>query len=69
MAGITFEQQIQIRDAIKEYLDKNGVTSLRLIADYVKQKTGMRPSPNTISRHVREAGYKRSGWEREAGDP
>lgn len=44
--------EIKVRDAIKEYLDKNGMTTLHKIAEYVEEKTGVYPSANTVGRHV-----------------
>ena len=66
MPGITYEEQTAIRVAVKKYLKKHGMTSLRTIVDYVKQETGIETTPATISRLVQAAGYRvRSMWEKQ----
>lgn len=66
MSGQPFENQRLLRDTVKEYLEKNGMTSLRKIAAYVEHKTGIKPAPTTIGRLVRSNGYSRpkTAWEK-----
>ena len=64
MPGISYEEQTKIRETISAYLDRNGVTTLEAIADYVAQQTGLRPSLGTVSRHIKKAGYERPSWKR-----
>lgn len=68
MSGLTYEQQTKVREAILDYLAKNGMTSLRKVAGFVKKKTGIQPSATTVARHVRElGGYDRKPtpqWEK-----
>lgn len=59
MAGLTYEQQTQVREAIQTYLSEKGMTTLREIAEFVEAETGIKPSLATISRKVKEAGYER----------
>ena len=59
MSGQTYKTQQLIREAVAEYLEKNGMTSLRKIAASVTKQTGYSPSPSTISRLVHEHGYTR----------
>lgn len=53
----TYEQQTKIREGIQKYLEENDNGSLREIANYVKEKTGIRPSPPTVSRLLKGMGY------------
>lgn len=66
MTGRTFLQQIEYRKHIYDYLEKNGMTSLRKISAYVKKKTGEEIAPTTVARLVREYGYDREvvEWEK-----
>lgn len=66
MSGQSFQSQAVVRAAIQRYLDRNGVTSLRKIAEYVGNETGISPSASTIARLVREFGYhkKSTPWEK-----
>jgi hypothetical protein len=66
MPGITYDQQTKIREAVKTYLHRYGVTSLRKIAAYVLEKTGIETTPTTISRIVRDEGYDNptTSWEK-----
>jgi hypothetical protein len=57
MAGMTYKEQTEVRGAIKDYLDENGMTSLRKVCEYVESVTGIYPAPTTIARLVREFGY------------
>lgn len=57
MSGLSYKEQTLVRNAVSEYLEKFGMTSLRKVADYVQQKTGISPAATTISRLVREQGY------------
>lgn len=67
MTGQTYDVQRQVREAVNQYLEKKGMTSLRKIAAQVEAVTGVLPSPSTISRLVREQGYVRPQmtWEKE----
>lgn len=57
MAGMTYREQTMVREAVQDYLDSNGMTSLRKVIEYVKSVTGISPAPTTIARLVREFGY------------
>lgn len=59
MSGQTYVIQKQIREAVDDYLEQHGMTSLRKIAAAVEERTGIAPSPSTISRLVHEQGYSR----------
>ena len=66
MPGITYEDSTAIRDAVKKYLKRYGMTSLRQIVAFVKQETEIETTPTTISRIVQGMGYRiRSMWEKE----
>ena len=67
MPGRPYEQQAQIREAIKRYLELNGMTTLQEIADYVERQTGFSIAPGTVSRHMRRLGYERSDeWRKDS---
>lgn len=65
MSSRTFHEQVIIRGHVYDYLEANGLTSLRKIAAYVEEKTDMYPSASTISRLVRDYGWNRKKvkWE------
>ena len=58
MPGITFQEQLAIRNAITEYIEKFGMTSLGKVVDYIERKTGIETTPSTVGRIVREMGYE-----------
>lgn len=66
MTGQSYETQTAIRETVQEYLEKPKVISLRKIAEYVEKKIGVRPSPTTIARLLREQDYDRTSaiWEK-----
>lgn len=70
MSGLSYDDQTRVRQAVLEYLELNGMTSLRKIAKYVKQQTQIEPSASTVSRLVREiGGYRRKPmpqWEKKS---
>jgi hypothetical protein len=59
MPRSTFDEEIEVRDAIDEFLsnDNNVMTTLEALQDFVEQKTGIRPAYATVSRHVRAKGF------------
>lgn len=67
MSGQSFENQTALREVVAEYLEQNGVTTLRTIAQHVEKLLGFYPSITTISRLVRQQGYSRAttSWVRE----
>ena len=66
MAGTTYNQQSIIRKAIADYRKKYGLTTLRSIAKYVKDMTGIEVPPSTISRILYSEGVRYSGeWTEE----
>lgn len=58
MPGTTFHDQVIVRRHVYNYLEKNGMTSLRQVADYVESRTGILPAITTIARLIREYGYE-----------
>lgn len=65
MSGLSYRDQTKVREAVQEYLKKNGMTSLRAIAQFVNEKTGIYPAATTVARLVREHGYDmpQAKWE------
>ncbi len=58
MPSRTFQEQMIIRQTISEYLEANGMTSLRKIAAFIKEEVDYQVSPSTIARLVRDEGYE-----------
>lgn len=65
MSGLTYKDQTIVREAVQRYLDIHGMTTLRAIAKFVKETTGIYPAATTIARLVRENGYDmpQAKWE------
>lgn len=61
MAGTTYKQQERIRKAISDYRKKYGLTTLRSIAKYVKDMTGIDVPPSTVSRILSDEGVTYQG--------
>lgn len=57
MTARTFHEQVFTRQAVHEYLDENGMTSLQKIAAYVFETTRYDVPTSTIAELVREYGY------------
>lgn len=55
-----FEDEVQIRNAINEFLNEHVMTTLEDVQDYVEEKTKFRPSATTISRIVNKMGYRKA---------
>lgn len=69
MSNRKLDDQKTIREVIADYVASNGVTTTRLIADFVNAELGIKPSPTTIAAILSELGYsakRQSGffWER-----
>lgn len=54
----------RIADAIEEYVQQNGVTTTRMIAEYVKATIGLAPSLSTVAKVLRQLGYDTEGVSR-----
>lgn len=55
----SLQVEIKMNQAIEEYLEQNPMTTASDIADYVQQKTGVRPSPTMIYSHINAKGFKK----------
>jgi hypothetical protein len=63
MSAVTFNEQVVVRKHVYDYLQKNGMTSLRKVAAYIMEQSGNTPAITTIARLVREYGYEISDVE------
>jgi transposase len=64
MSGTNYHRQHAIRLWLGLYLEDNGVTSMRKIAEFLKEKINEDVSPSTIARLVKEYGWgmKKGEW-------
>ncbi len=69
MSNRNLDDQKTISEAVKNYVELNGITTTRQIAEFVESEIGIKPSPTTIAAVLKKLGYsatRQSGffWER-----
>ncbi len=58
MTNRTTDQHNAMHQHVRNYVQAHGVTTTRLIAEYVHSKEGVTPSTSTIAAILDELGYK-----------